>query len=408
MFRSLLHPIALSIALAGVPVSLKGQNPGCPRTSSYPCGALARPSDETAQSILDALQRQPVSTWADAVLRPFFGELYDDHYVDWVVFLDTRSGRVFQGLYRGGKLIKDDRLRGEENVWVVVFSTSRLGLPAAETSHREAVARAALDSATASCLMHGLDCRMDITLTGANPVYVKPDDEPAPLILRREVIKQAPSPVLAAAFRALAGGLLGDAVKEESIGDTTFAITFDSLFSRPVASMSDRVNVYVGLTRVRMPGNALVRLALRPGGGTAIPGHLGVFRNIANGRRSPWSAGLALSGTLNAQEPKFTDGVHKGHTEPFRTSLLLYLGRSIHADRAPQGRGSFSLVGGTNVVTGDLFRDLFFGISGSTSSNLSLLTGINYARLLERHRGGDKQVSRRDLRLMVGLGLSIQ
>jgi hypothetical protein len=348
---------ACALLLLGFPPRTAAQDPRAPPTETllrstedHPkggAGVLKLLPGSGATAVLSNL-RQDRPNWPEA-LRTLFGGTYDRKLLDWIVFIDTLNGRqpVKQALVQDNLEVED--VRGHRFVWVLVISST--------------------------------------DLSG--------DDD---VIISRRTVDYQREASLGALFKALARAAPADPATS-SLADSVSRLPLWSVVE-PADSGEHRL--YVALQRFALRYNASIVLSVRPAKSGTIPHTQAVYRTFTNASANRFDAGLALGVTHNAPDTtSATDGsIDRTSTA---TRWNVYLTATVLAKRPmlPLRSFSFGAAVGTNIATGDIFRDLIVAAYvGRLPGEVGFLGGINYIAREARQPINTATVRRREYRVV--------
>jgi hypothetical protein len=298
--------------------------------------------------------RSHCKDWGTQALKLYYGDTYDGRLPDLVVFVDTVAGRKDSCSGKFALYCKDnntDRLFGERNVWVIVFSTLRLDT-AIYTIKKDSTEYLSVDETNKQ--------------VGIKKSYsVKKDSETNAIEIRRESLQFGEQPseksfvgVLNLAATALVGTALGAQTSNESTQDTVQKPAMKKLGSPGGDSL------FFGSAKFNIDINTTNRFVITPK--RMLP-FRHITYNFVNAEKSWIAAGLGFgyTNTYGLTDPGHINAYLFGHLFLSRPSL-------------PLDSRSYGITVGTNLLKDNLLNDIILGVRVSTSFVLGPLFH-NYA-----------------------------
>jgi hypothetical protein len=385
---------------------------GCPAATDYPCGAVAKVSRATVGSLLNALYHDSTSTY-QSILKKYLGPVYGPHFIDWVVFIG-KNNTIKQALIVDSTFQKGNLVRGRQALFAVVLSDTPLKLKKDPAAAQRASRAEAESTATGialiakQCAKEQLQCALQLPAPVAGGKEGNGSDTSASyaLELSRTTLQYTREAALTAFIKSITKGIVGDAAPVVAVPDSILdvalldvvmhdsATALDTARSRLDTSSSGGVKAtgdtmfYVGIRRLALPNNALVRFTLRAhqvGKNYDLPGATSISRTVENASRNRFGASLGLGVTGNAPDTTFavnrdsTNVIIKSSSAQWKPNAWVLAHIYLQRPELPIRPTSFSLVLGTNVGISDLFRDLLAGVSiDRLFGDVGLMGGLNF------------------------------
>jgi hypothetical protein len=388
-----------------------GKLDDCPEAADYPCGAVAKVSKDTAQALLDSLRHASSSTY-QAILKRYLGPIYSPHLMDWVVFIG-KNGTIKQALIVDSTFQRGNLVRGGQAIFAVVFSDTRLKLTkdpaAAQKASREVAESTGTGIALIAkqCAKEQVQCSLQLPAPAGGKDGEGSDTSAGnALELSRTTLQYTREAALTAFIKSVTKGIVGDAAPVVTVPDSVLNVALldvvrpesanalDTTKARPDTSSSDSTKaasdtvLYVGIRRLALPNNALVRFTLRAhqaGKSYDLPRATSISRTVENASRNRFGASLGLGVTGNAPDTTFavnrdsTIVIIKSSSAQWKPNAWVLAHVYLQRPELPIRPRSFSLVVGTNVGISDLFRDLLAGVSiDRLFGDVGVMGGLNF------------------------------
>jgi hypothetical protein len=382
----------LSLAVATPATAQRGENAGCPEPGERRCGAIMKLRPDKARNLFDQLRNGP-ETEFQALLLEYYGELYSKTFLDWVVFI-KKDGTTKQALFANGHFVKDDVVRGQQSLAVIIFAEGDFKPEApdsAKIQKADSLRGVRLQKIGRRCEAAKVQCTValnssgdDAKESGAGGGAGSAGATSGNLLFSRTTLQYTRDPALTAFLKSLTNGLVGPATEPAAVPDSSPPIRLDDVVMHPTEK--DSTHLYFSYHRLLLPLNALARFTLRPNleAQYAFPATTSISRTVENASASRFGASLGLGLTLNTPDSTFavTDtgrSVVASRSSAVRPRLWVMAHFDIVRPRLPIRPQDLSAFVGTNLSTSDLFRDLLVGLAvDRLFGDVGVVGGLNF------------------------------